>query len=123
MNPVAGPHNNAEGSPVATRSICLDRLALFIVGTDTRPIALWQGPAHIASLSIEHHPDRIVAISTDRERYSRPFFANIHELVQFADDHIPFDGDRRLALSDEEKCAISPPDDGCPSDDALSNAP
>ena len=57
------------------------------------------------------------------KRYSWPFFPSIRELVRFADDHIPFDGDHRLTLSDDEKCAISPPDDGCPSDDALSDAP
>ena len=98
-------------------------LAAFIIGTDPRPIAVWQGPEHIAALSIEHDPDRIVVISTDRERYSRPFFPSIHELVRFADDHIPFDGDHRLALSKEELCAVSPPDAGCPSDDALSELP
>src|SRR5208337_2401967 len=99
------------------------KLALFIVGADRRPIATWRSPEPIAAVQIKRGPDRIVAVSTGGKRYSWPFLPSVRELVQFADDHIPFDGDRRLALSDEEKCAISPPDDGCPSDDALSNAP
>ncbi len=96
-------------------------LALFIVGMDRNPIVNWRSAEPVAALGIEHGPDRIVATSISGKRYSWPFLPNIHALVQFADDHIPFDGDHRQALSDEEKCFIDPPDEGCKADDALSD--
>jgi WD40 repeat protein/energy-coupling factor transporter ATP-binding protein EcfA2 len=110
--------NEGDRAVVASKD---GNLALFMVGGDRRPIVSWQAPEPIAGLSIERSPDRIVAILKSGTRYYRPFFPGIRQLDQFADDHIPFDGDHRLTLSDEEKCAISPPDDGCPSDEALSD--
>ena len=117
---VVGYASEGDRAVVASRN---GKVALFIIGADRRPIMTWHSPEPIAVLGLEHNPDQIVAISSDGKRYSWPFFPSIRELVQFADDHIPFDGDRRATLSDEEKCAISPPDDGCAADEALSDPP
>jgi WD40 repeat protein len=99
------------------------KLALFVVGADRRSIANWSSPESVAALAIERNPDRIVATSISGERYSWPFLPNIHALVHFADDHIPFDGDHRQALSDDDKCIISSAGEGCKADDALSDPP
>lgn len=117
---VAGYAREGDRAVVASKE---GNLARFMLGADARAIVRWRAPGEIAVLAIEHNPDRIVAVSPSGKRYSWPFFPSIRELVRFADDHIPFDGDRRLTLSDDEKCAISPPEDGCPSDDALSDTP
>ncbi len=98
------------------------KLALFIIGLGRRSIANWSSPEGVAALAIEHNPDRIVATSISGKRYTWPFLPSIHALVQFADDHIPLDGDHRQALSDDDKCVISS-DEGCKSDDALSDPP
>jgi WD40 repeat protein len=113
---VAGYASEGERAIVASRD---GKLALFIIGADRRSIVNWLSPEPIHALGVEQ--GRIVATAVSGKRYSWPFFPDIHKLVQFADEHLPVDGDHRVKLSDAETCAVSPPEDGCPSDEQLSN--
>jgi WD40 repeat protein len=129
MSSVDLPHEFGEVTAYAEdgdRAIVASKdgkLALFIIGADRHSVANWSSPENVAALAIEHNPDRIVATSIRGKRYSWPFQPNIHALVQFAGDHIPFDGDHRQALSDHDKCLISSADEECNADDALSDPP
>jgi WD40 repeat protein/energy-coupling factor transporter ATP-binding protein EcfA2 len=129
MSSVDLPHEFGEVTAYAKagdRAIVASKdgkLASFIIGADRHSVANWSSPENVAALAIEHNPDRIVATSIRGKRYSWPFLSNIHALVQFADDHIPFDGDHRQALSHDDKCVISPADKECNADDALSDPP
>jgi WD40 repeat protein len=88
------------------------RLALFDNAKGWRaPIVEWQGPANVTSLTLEHDPDRIVAVSRSGELKSWPFFGDVSALISFARDHIPFNGEGRLTLSAEDRCKIAIPDD------------
>ena len=127
MSSVDLPHEFGEVAAYAKdgdRAIVASRdgkLALFIIGADRHSVANWSSPENVAALAIEHNPDRIVATSIRGKRYSWPFLPNIQALVQFAGDHIPFDGDRHQALSDHDKCVISSADEECDADVALSD--
>jgi WD40 repeat protein len=88
------------------------RLALFKAGWRD-PIDDWRSPADVASLELEHDPDRIVTVSSSGLRASWPFFKDVSMLIQFAADHIPFEGKSRLTLSDNVRCKIAPPDSPC----------
>jgi WD40 repeat protein len=120
---VAGYAKEGDHAVIAGRD---GKLALFILGADHNAIAIWRSPNPIAALEISRDSEKerdsewIVAISPSGKRESWPFLPTIKALVHFADDHIPFDGDHRLNLSSDELCVISPPDDGCPSDQTLS---
>jgi WD40 repeat protein/energy-coupling factor transporter ATP-binding protein EcfA2 len=95
-------------------------LAMFLIGADPEPIARWRSPkglGDIASLRLEHDPDRIIVVTKTGSQVDWPFFASVHELVKFADDHLPFDGTRRQALTKDELCTVSAPDGQCSSSD------
>jgi WD40 repeat protein len=77
------------------------------------PIAVWRGPDDVASLELEHDPDRIVALSSSGSRVSWPFFKDIESLMRFAADQLPFEGRDRVSLPDEDRCGIAPPETPC----------
>jgi WD40 repeat protein len=90
------------------------RFALFDHAKGWRdPISEWQGPADVTGLTLEHDPDRIVAVSRSGKTKSWPFFRDVSALISFARDHIPFNGigEGRLTLSTQDRCKIAPRDD------------
>jgi hypothetical protein len=87
-------------------------LALFEPMSSTEPVTVWGRQEKGQWRDVAIHPDEnadrgtVSAVLSDGQRYSWIFFKTLEALTKFAEENIPFEGDKRIQLNEKEYCKL-----------------
>jgi WD40 repeat protein len=118
---------NEQGYTVVAYNGAKKHLALFGPDSSKTPLTEWGNRIDVTwrSVAFERQnasgngsgPDTIVAISSDGQTFSWPYFQSLDLLTKFAQDKVPFYGDVKLTLSSGQLCKLGlAPKLQCPGD-------
>jgi WD40 repeat protein len=108
-----GPSHSKDGFTVrAFNSASGNFLALFEPMSSTEPVSIWGRQEIWQWRDVAIHPDDnadrgiVSAVLSNGQRYSWTFFKTLEALTKFAEENIPFDGDKRIQLNEKEYCKL-----------------
>jgi WD40 repeat protein len=108
-----GPSHSKDGFTVrAFNSASGNFLALFEPMSSTKPVSIWGRQEKSQWREVAIHPgdnvDRgiVSAVLSNGQRFSWIFFKTLEALTKFAEENIPFDGDKRIQLNEKEYCKL-----------------
>jgi WD domain, G-beta repeat len=108
-----GPSYSEDGFTVrAFNAESGNFLALFEPMSSTEPVSVWgrqqKWQWRDVAIHSDDHADRgtVSAVLSNGQTYSWTFFKTLEALTRFAEENIPFEGDKRIQLNEKEYCKL-----------------